>query len=110
MNFNPYKGNISKQKGMVCHMKKLTKLLLIIGLALMLAACGSKEGTVTEENYEALEEGMTKADVKELLGEPLEDNDNQWIYDLTKEDRTLTLNIFFNGEDLAGSTTSSKKE
>lgn len=90
-------------------MKKLFKLLFLVGLAFTLVACGSKEGTVTEEEYEALEEGMTKDDVKELLGEPLEDDDNQWIYDLSKEDRTLTLNIFFNGEDLADSTTSSKK-
>jgi hypothetical protein len=38
----------------------------------------------------------------------LEEKGNQWTYDLLKDDSTSALNIFFNGDELAGYTTGSK--
>ena len=96
-------------------MKKIT-LFVLLSLTLILAACGAKEGTVTEEQLDQLEEqieqsekGLTKADVKENFGAPLEEDGNKWIYDLEQEDGVITLNLFFNEEELMGSTTAPKE-
>lgn len=89
-------------------MKKVLISLMLIALSLAIVACSNKEGVVTEENFNKLEEGMTKDEIIELFGEPLEENGNQWTYDLLKGDSTSALNIFFNGDELAGYTTGSK--
>lgn len=91
-------------------MKNIAYLLLLLMLSFTLTACGGKEGTVTEKQFDQLEEGMTKADIKETFGAPLEEDENKWIYDLKKEDRTIELTLFFNGDELMGSTTASKQE
>ena len=89
-------------------MKKIVTALLIIVLTLALVACDNKEGVVTQEKLDALEEGMTKADVKELLGEPLKVEGERWIYDLSKENGTLALQIFFLDDELGGTYTGPK--
>lgn len=85
-------------------------IISIILFTILLAACSSKEGVVTMKQYESLENGMTKADVEEILGEPLEIDDDKWIYDLEKEDRMISLTVFFLDDEIAGSVTGSKKE
>lgn len=92
------------RKGDVYHMKKILTLSIIV-LSLPLVACSNKEEVVKQEKLDTLEEGMTKVGIKELFGEPLEQEDNQWTYDLVREDRTIALHIIFNREELAGSTT-----
>lgn len=54
-------------------MKNLKKapLVLVFALALLLTACGD---TVTRENYEKIETGMSQDEVIALLGEPQEFN------------------------------------
>ena len=89
-------------------MKKIVSLLFIIVLSLAIVACSNKEGVVTQEEFDTLAEDMTKADIEELFGEPIEKKDDQWTYDLLRDDRTIALHIFFNGEELAGTTTGSK--
>jgi outer membrane protein assembly factor BamE (lipoprotein component of BamABCDE complex) len=89
-------------------MKKVLISLMLIALSLAIVACSNKEGVVTEDKFNALEEGMTKDEIIELFGEPLEENGNKWTYDLLKDDSTSALNIFFNGDELAGYTTGAK--
>lgn len=91
-------------------MKRILILFMFVLLTFALAACGAKEGTVTQEQLDKLEEGMTKSDVEETLGEPLAKEENQWTYDLKKDDEIIELTVFFliNGDELIGSTTSSK--
>ncbi len=91
-------------------MKRILVLFMFVLLAFALVACGAKEGTVTQEQFEKLEEGMTKSDVEETLGKPLVKEDNQWTYDLKKDDKIIELTVFFliNGDEVIGSTTSSK--
>ncbi|MBO1911786.1 hypothetical protein J4G37_44240, partial [Microvirga sp. 3-52] len=61
-------------------MKKVLISLMLIALSLAIVACSNKEGVVTEEKFNALEDGMTKDEVIELFGEPLEEKGNQWTY------------------------------
>jgi len=50
-------------------MKKLTIALIVIVAAAFVAGCGA--GTkITKENYDKIKEGMTKAEVVAILGEP----------------------------------------
>ncbi|MFA8438645.1 hypothetical protein [Pueribacillus sp. YX66] len=85
-------------------------IISIFLLTFLLGACSSKDGVVTMEQYESLEEGMLKTDVEELLGKPLEIDDNKWIYDLKKDDKIISLTIFFLDDEISGAVTGSKKE
>lgn len=84
-------------------------LLSIILFTFLLGACSSSD-VVSQEQYESLEEGMTKADVEEVLGEPLEIEDDKWIYDLDLDGNIVSLTVFFLEDELFGSVTGSKDE
>ncbi|KYD09636.1 outer membrane protein assembly factor BamE [Heyndrickxia sporothermodurans] len=75
-------------------MKKVLAIVSIVILSFAIVACGNKEGTVKQDQVDKLKEGMTKSDIVDTLGEPIEKKDNQWTYDLQKNDKTINLHIF----------------
>lgn len=82
--------------------------MIIMILTVVIIACGSKEGTVTQEQVDELKEGMTKSEIEETFGAPLEKEENKWIYDLDKDGKIVQLNIGFSGDELLVHSTSPK--
>ena len=50
-------------------MKKISTTFLSLGLAVLISGCGAGS-KITKENYEKVKEGMTRAEVVAILGEP----------------------------------------
>jgi hypothetical protein len=50
-------------------MKKLTLALVSLTLAAFIVGCGANS-KITKENFEKVQQGMTKAEVVAILGEP----------------------------------------
>jgi hypothetical protein len=67
-------------------MKTLARLALLIALILAMPAPGARawpfKSKVTRENYEKIHNGMTKAQVEEILGKPTEMKSEMGLQDL----------------------------
>jgi hypothetical protein len=90
----------------------LKNRLLLVGLALVMAACvavailallpTSSTSTVTKENFDRIQVGMTRAEVDEIFGGKARFTPRQriWHADLWEDDETTdTAMVYFNAKD-----------
>jgi len=91
-------------------MKELNRIFPFIAAAFLLAGCGSK---VSQSNFDKVKEGMTKAEVTAILGEPKETEtvghtNNLDIQGSVWESNGYKITAVFSNDDKLQSKTISK--
>ena len=64
-------------------MKILKIMILFAGIGMLLSGCSYKEASLNRDNLAKLTIGMTKDQVREIMGDPLQEAyslDNVWFY------------------------------
>jgi hypothetical protein len=77
---------------------------VLVGMLLLVCGCGDK---LTYQRWQSVQDGASKEQVKDTLGEPFQQTEGTWVYQ--DAERNITSMVFFQNDQVVSKRWASPK-